>query len=301
MGIPAPIGLSASGLPNSGDQANAVVSGQITAIGPQPPFAFRGPMNLEIYASINTTLTTTTGSLSSTVASATGLAVGTAINSTNVPPGTTIGVLSGTTVTLAPSSLTFSGTIDSSGKITGQFPSDRILGATVTIPANSEYVSLPVGTTVRGIVQSYIAATANSPGRPSIIQLSNAPSTLPPENNQVPFLFAPTGNCVTVSGADTAAIFTGATVTFSGTVQLERSFDGGNTFVLCNIGVGTLAQFNAGTPINITFGEPEKNVLYRLNCIAFTSGEGASNPINYRISQTGGAAESLAIGPLSNG
>lgn len=299
MGIPAPIGLSASGLPNLGDQANAVVSGQITAVGPQPPFAFRGPMNLEIYASINTTLTTTAGSLTATVASATGLAVGSAINSANVPSGTTIGALVGTTVTLAPSPFTFFGTIDSSGKVTGQFPTDRILGATVTIPSNNEQVSIPVGTTVRSIVQSYIAATANSPGRPAIIQLSNVPSVLPTENNQVPFLFAPTGNCITVSGADTAAIFTGVSVVFTGTVQIERSFDGGSTFILCNIGAGTLAQFNAGTPVSLTFGEPEKNILYRINCIAYGSGEGSFNPINYRISQTGGAAESLAIGPLS--
>jgi hypothetical protein len=33
-----------------------------------------------------------------------------------------------------------------------------------------------------------------------------------------------------------------------------------------------------------------------LNCLAWTSGT-----INFRISQTGGAAESLAIGPLSSG
>jgi hypothetical protein len=81
-------------------------------------------------------------------------------------------------------------------------------------------------------------------------------------------------------------------------VQLERSFDGGATFIAGNIGAGALAQFTgaAVTPVDLTFGEPEKNVLYRLNCLAWTSGT-----INFRISQTGGAAESLAIGPLSSG
>ena len=49
-----------------------------------------------------------------------------------------------------------------------------------------------------------------------------------------------------------------------------------------------------GTPVSLTFGEPERNVLYRTNCLAYTSGT-----INYRISQTGGANESLAIGPLT--
>ena len=95
----------------------------------------------------------------------------------------------------------------------------------------------------------------------------------------------------------TGATFTGPAVNYSGTVQLERSFDGGKTWICCNLDrAGTLAQWATGTPVSQTFGEPEKNVLYRLNCITYSAGV-----INYRISQTGGAAESLAIGPLSNG
>ncbi len=294
MGIPAPIGLAASGLPNLGDAANAVISGQITAVGPQPPFCFRGPMNLELYASINTALTTTIGSLAATVASATGLAAGAAIKSVNLPGGSTIGALAGTNVTLALTPRTHFGTIDSSGKFTGSFPTDRILGATVTTEANSEQLTLPSNTTVTGVIQQYIPASQFSPGQPGIVQFSAAPTVLPPENNQVPLLFALTGNGIVVTGADAAALFTGAGVTFSATVQLERSFDGGYTWIVCNAGAA-LAQWTLG-PISITFGEPEKNVLYRFNCIAYTSGT-----INYRISQTGGAAESLAIGPLSSG
>ncbi len=300
MGINAPIGLSAAGIPPLGDAANAVISGVITAVGPQPPFALRGPMNLEIYASINTALTTTIGSLAATVANASGLAAGDAIKSSNLPGGTTIGALAGTNVTLAPTARTHWGTIDSSGKITGYFPTDRVLGATVTVPQPAaESVTLPAGTTVTAVIQPEIAPTANSPGQPGIIQLSNAPTVLPPETNQVPFLMALTGNGIVVTGADANAIFTGATVTWSGTVQLERSFDGGSTWIVCNIGAtGTLAQWTGATvgPISITFGEPEKNVLYRFNMTAYTSGV-----VNYRISQTGGAAESLAIGPLSSG
>lgn len=99
-----------------------------------------------------------------------------------------------------------------------------------------------------------------------------------------------------LNGADANASFTGGLITWNATLQLETSFDGCATWLVCNIGLtGTLAQWTSG-PINLTFGQPEKQVYYRFNCIAFTSG-----PINYRISQTGGAAESLAIGPLSGG
>lgn len=298
MGIAGSAGITAAGLPNKGDAANAVVSGQITGLGPTPAFAFRGPMNLEIYASINTAFTVVAGSLTGAgVASATGLAAGASINSSAVSPGSTIGVLSGTTVTIALSPRTHFGTIASNGRITGNFPTDRLLGATVTVPSNNEQVTLPANTTVTAILQAYVAPTATSPGTPGILQLSNNPTVLPPENNQVPFLYVPTGNSVLASATDAAAIFTGAGVTYSATVQLERSFDGGATWVVCNIGgSGALAQWAAGTPVSLTFGEPEKNVLYRLNAIAYASGT-----INYRISQTGGAAESLAIGPLSGG
>ena len=43
-------------------------------------------------------------------------------------------------------------------------------------------------------------------------------------------------------------------------------------------------------PINISFGEPERMVLYRLNCIAYSSGT-----INYRMSQSGQATSTLSL------
>lgn len=297
MGIPAAIGLDCAGLPNLGDQANAVAFGVISAIGPQPPFAFRGPMNLAIYASINTALTTTIGSLAASVGSASGLAVGNSVNTTNAPKGTTIGVLAGTNVTLALTPRTQWGTINSAGVFTGNFPTDRLLGATVTVPSNNEGITLPSGTIVSGIIQANVAASANSPGVPGIIQLSKNPTVVPNGTQQFPLLFTLTGNAIVATGADSTAVFTGASIQYAATVQLERSFDGGGTWVVCNIGSnGELAIWSAGTPVSLTFGEPEKNVLYRLNCTAYASGV-----INYRISQTGGAAESLAIGPLSGG
>jgi hypothetical protein len=284
-----------------GDQANAVLSGTISGVGATAAFAFRGPMNLAFWASSNATLTTTAGSLTATVNSATGLAAGNAINSVNVPTGTTIGVLSGTTVTLNIPPRTHSGVISGAGQtpatISGLPSTDRLLGSTVTVPSNNEGVALPTNTTVTAILQAAIPATNNTPGVPGIVQLSAAPTLSPNQAGQVPFQFALTGNAVLVSGADANATFTGAAINYSATIQIERCFDGGHTWILCNIGgAGQIAQYAGGTPVSLTFGEPEKNVLYRLNCIAYTSGT-----INYRISQTGGAAESLAIGPLTNG
>jgi hypothetical protein len=313
MGIPAAIGVAASGYPPKGDQASAVLTGQISAIGPQPPFAFRGPMNLAIWASINTTLTVTKGSLTATVASGTGLAAGVAVNSSLVPPGTTATVVSGTTLTLAPPPVTLWCKIRLDGQIQtpAAYPTAALLGATVTNPADGATgVTIPSGTTVTVINQASIAPTggpgSGSSGQPGILQLSAAPTAvppgagaLPPVEQNVPLQFAVTANAILASGADTAAIFTGGAISWNGTLQLERSFDGGATFVVCNIGTGgTLAQWTGATvtPISITFGEPEKNVLYRFNQTVYSSGV-----INYRVSQTGGAAESLAIGPLTSG
>lgn len=303
MGIPAPIGISAAGTPNLGDQANAVLSGVITAIGPTAPFAFRGPMNLAMWASSVTALTTTAGSLAATVGSATGLAAGSAISSVNTVPGSTVKTISGTNITLGIPPLTIYGTIDAAGVVTLPPPpgpagfATQLLGATVTIPSNKYGVTLPANTTVAAVVQNDVPLSNISPGVPAIMRLSAAPTALSTIMVQVPFVFTVTGNVIATTGADAAATFTGAGVLYTGTIQLERSFDGGFIWTICNMGGGgILAQWSAGTPVNITFGEPEKEVLYRLNCTVLSAGN-----INYRISQTGGAAESLAIGPLSGG
>lgn len=300
MGVPASQGVTASGLPPLGDQASAVLADVFTAVGPSAPFAFRGPMNLLLYASGVTALTTTAASLAATVASATGLAVGSAINSKNVPPGTTIGVLAGTNVTLALPPVTYPAQLNTQNATVILPPGSNVnalKGATVKVASTASPATLPAGTTVLAIVQADVAPTNASPGVPGIIQLSAVPLTVPINNGPVPLVFGRNGNAITATSADAAAAFTGMGVVWTGSVQLERSFDGGNLYTLCNIGAaGTLAQFPAGTPVSVTFGEPEKNVLYRLNCTALTGGN-----INYRISQTGGANEALAIGPLSNG
>ena len=293
MGIPAPFGIAASGLPPPGDQANAVLAGTILGIGVTQPFAFRGPMNLFIWASVVTALTTTAGSLSASVASGTGLAAGSSIKSANVPPGTIWGAFSGTSGTLSLPPITQTGIVNvSAPQIAGLALTNGLLGATVTGPG------IPSGTTVDQIITPAVAATDQSPGVLGVVHITNTPTSAPVNNAPLPFFTFTEGvGDITVSGADAAASFTGAGVVYVGTVQVERSFDGGYTWLICNIGgAGQLAQFTAGTPVSITFGEPEKQILYRLNCTAYSSGV-----INYRISQTGGAAESLAIGPLAGG
>lgn len=291
MGIPAPVGIAASGLPPAGDQANAVLSGTLVAVGPTQPFAFRGPMNLFIWGSVATALTVTASSLSATVASATGLAAGYAVKSTLVPPGTTLGALTGTNATLALPPITLPGTTSTTQAAISNLPATAgLVGATVTGPG------IPSGTTVLSVTVAAVPGNDNYPGALGTVRISAMPTTASVLTPPQFFTFTGVSAGILTAGTDSAATYTGAGANFVGTVQVERSFDGGYTWIACNIGAGTIASFNAGTPVSITFGEPERNVLYRLNCLAYTSGT-----INYRISQTGGAAESLAIGPLSNG
>jgi hypothetical protein len=67
--------------------------------------------------------------------------------------------------------------------------------------------------------------------------------------------------------------------TFTGTIDLERSFDDGSTWLKCSRdSAGTSASFTAAASVVVE--EPEAGVLYRLNCTAYTSGT-----INYRLSQ----------------
>jgi hypothetical protein len=69
--------------------------------------------------------------------------------------------------------------------------------------------------------------------------------------------------------------------TFVGTVRLERSFDGGTTWLPLSVDLaGTNLQWTqpySGYP----WAEVEHTVPYRLNCTAYTSGT-----VNYRMSQT---------------
>ena len=275
MGIPAAIGVSAIGTPPAGDVASLVYSGSFSAVGPGIPFQVVGPFNMALWASVNTTLTTTASSASASVGSGTGIAIGTAINSVNVPPGTTWKTFSGTSGTLA-------------------FPTVSLIGTPLTsVP---QITLLPTAYSLSTLVGS----TVSGPGIPSgttVTSVSGQTALLSatPTSNSAKALYFALGTACVTGGSDTAATFTGASTTFSATVQIERSFDGGKTWVVANIGGGgALAQFSAGTPVSLAFGEPERGVVYRFNCIAYTSGT-----INYRISTTGAAAMALAINQLT--
>ena len=293
-GLPAPLGVTASGVPPVGDRANAVVSGAFTAVGPSQPFAFAGPLDVSIYGSLNSALTTSGGSLSASVASGTGIAAGTAINSALVPPGTTWATFSGTSGTLALPTITLAADTSMAAPIMrGLRVTAGLLGATVSGPG------IPAGTTVTAILLPAQPNSDNVPQQTTTtplpfgqIQISNTPTSVKLTTGPAMFSFTLAAAAVT-GGTDAAAIFTGSGITYAGSVQLERSFDGGATWLVANAGgAGLMAIYSTGTPINLAFGEPELQVLYRLNCTAFT----APNPINYRLSETGGAATSLSLG-----
>ena len=287
MGIPAPLGVATVGTPPAGDRANGCVIGTFSAVGPGQPITLQGPFNVSIWASVNTSLTTTAASGSASVSSGTGIAAGTAINSVNVPPGTTWLTFSGTSGTLAFPTICLRGVLSGS-TITGLPSTAGLTGATVTTVSKVDGITIASSTTVSSVLQ----AAANGAG--GVVQLSSTPTVVVGPAGPHSFNFALTNSSVT-GGTDTAAVFTGAGIAYSGAVQLERSFDGGATWLVANVGgAGALAQYSAGTPVALAFGEPEAGVTYRLNCTAYTSGA-----INYRISTTGGAAQSLRYSQLA--
>jgi hypothetical protein len=86
------------------------------------------------------------------------------------------------------------------------------------------------------------------------------------------------------------------TSAWTGSVQLERSFDGGVTPLICGIGgAGQPAIYSgatlAGNPVNVVASEPELGMLYRLNCTALSAGA----PLNYRLSASGLAAMAWGV------
>jgi hypothetical protein len=292
MGVPGINGVVASGLSPYGkpDKANGVLQGTMAAIGPTPAFPFLGPMNLWIWCEYNpATFTTTQGSLNFSVSAPGDIAIGQSIKGANIPYGTVVGTFATPNGTLLLPTYTYFGSIiNGVAQITGLDDTSKLLGATV-----SGY-GIPAGTTVSAILVASIAPTLEDPGRKGTVSLNNAVNLAPPDNSRLPFTFALAAAGAVVSGADATAVFTGAAVGITGTVQLERSFDGGQTWIPCNIGnTGTLAVWNTTAPVSISFGEPEQNVIYRLNNLTQTPE--TNTALKYRVSETGQAARSLAL------
>lgn len=103
-------------------------------------------------------------------------------------------------------------------------------------------------------------------------------------------------NTAVVTGTANA-VFTGDGTTGQASFALERTFDGGSTWLTCNIGGGgTPAEYSFGggsgltAPVSVVVAEPEQGVSYRLNCTAYTSGA-----FNYRVSTTGLGAVAWGI------
>lgn len=285
MGIQALPGVSGSDK-ISADRANSVVEGVFSAIGPGKAFSAWGAMNVVVYGALADALTTTAGSASASVASATGVAVGQAINSSHVPPGTTIKTLAGTDITLAFPPQYWTAHITEKSATVGMLGQ----GATATQPAD---LSTLVGATV---VSPYFAVgtTVLSADQDAGTLTFSNEATATPKGGAALTEFTPDASVITETGADSAAFLTGATVQFNATFQLERSFDGGETWIVCNIGGGgSLAQYTTNTPFSISFGEAELGVLYRINVIAFSAVSNVT--MNYRISATGQASTTLSV------
>jgi hypothetical protein len=72
--------------------------------------------------------------------------------------------------------------------------------------------------------------------------------------------------------------------TFSATTVLQKSFDGGNTWITATYQNSSDTAVSLTAPTTLTFFECEKGVLYQLSC-TFVSGT-----VNYRMSTTGTVA-----------
>lgn len=83
-----------------------------------------------------------------------------------------------------------------------------------------------------------------------------------------------------VTGTDTAANF--ASVAVAATVQLERTHDGGQTWIIAGVGGGGLqAIYTNPQAFTVGVNESERGISYRLNCTAYSSGT-----LNYRLAGT---------------
>lgn len=309
MGVPSLVGLACNDRSPT-DRANGVASGTITAVGPGKAFSLWGPLNFVAYGVLAQALTVATaGTNSATVNSSTNLNIGDSVQSTLVPPGTTVLTSGAGALTFAFPTYTMGGYISNTGPgptstIQMYYPSGFTLGwlvgATVQTPGTAYF---PASTTV-------ISATSNqapAAGQVGIATLvvSKQPTSVPANGfgsmngvaDPIPVEFSLAANCI-AAGTDSAATFSGGTTPIAATFQIERSFDGGSTWIICNAGgLGTPAKFTSpANPISLSFGDPEAAMLYRVNTTAYT---GTSNvTINYRFSTTGQASTVLSVPAL---
>lgn len=300
MGIPASLGINGFGTPVTGDQATAVVSGSFIARGVSVPFAFFGRANFTLYCQVTDTLTTTAGSFTATVSGATAALItdGTAIRSSLFENGTVFSAFSAGSGTLFLQPISVRGIVTPlSDIVTGNFPTDGLVSGTDLTGAAISGFGIQPGTTISEIIthsNQLFGTPAKTPNQavirlslPATDQPSPVITNIPTPHTPTELTIIPTANMIG-SGVDSAALFTGASIAYVGSVQLEKSFDGGATWIVANIGPpgsGALAVYQNASSVSFSLYEPEKQVLYRWNCTALTLT--GTESIQYRISETG--------------
>jgi hypothetical protein len=165
------------------------------------------------------------------------------------------------------------------------------VNTTLTTTAGSNAASVVSGT---GIVigQAINSPLGNVPPGTTWLTFSGTTGTL---------AFPPGFSAANVvGGTDANAVFMTTILGATATINIERSFDGGLTWLMAGVGgTGTGATYGMPTsnpsngppaPISVVVGEPEQSVLYRLNCVSYASGT-----VNYRLSGTGAAASAWAF------
>jgi hypothetical protein len=98
---------------------------------------------------------------------------------------------------------------------------------------------------------------------------------------------------INLYGAFNFTLYGGTTpnTAWVGSVQIEKTFDGGTTWVVAGINGGLgQAIYASGADTCVVGAELERGVGYRLHCTGYTSGN-----INYRISTNGLAAMTWGI------
>jgi len=290
MGLPAAVGVSWIGPPSSGDSANAVDSGVFAAVGPSKPVPILGRANASLWATYNSALTVVANSLAASVAAIGLIAAGCSVNSALVPPGTTVAAINGNNLTLALPTVQLQGRLNVDGSISGLGSTAWLQGAAVSGP------NVPAGAIVQAIPTpaSFPPSGQNAPVTRGTVKLSAAPTTISPTTDPQTFTFALAAAGL-AAGVDNAALFTGVPIVFTGSAQLERSFDGGATWLAAtnwDAAGGTPAIFTGNA--TLPFFEAETTVYYRLNCTAYTVVAGIA--MNYRLSATGGASRGLTTG-----
>lgn len=108
-----------------------------------------------------------------------------------------------------------------------------------------------------------------------------AVTTIPSATTYVSGSFTGTGTSTGIGFLGKANVSLGGTSPV-GTVKLERSFDGGTTYIdVSQDAAGTPASYALNsTEVSFVVEEIERGALWRFNCTAYTSGT-----ITYRLSQ----------------